>query len=649
MSSPKLAQKLSGTKKPRYLRGVSSLAYCSNTTNDLRFNYSRVDGISRNTLDDFGGAVPLTSAPFPPGFSFENGSLSLSVLSLESGALLAGQSIRNVQRQINVVDSLSVQKGSHSLKFGIDFRRLSPVFEPAQYGQLVDFGAVPSAEAGNLLFSFVTSSSDATLLFRDLGIYAQDTWHIAPRLTLDYGLRWDSDFVPQSLDGPGFPAVTGFQLNDLSSLALAPPGTPPYKAKYDAFAPRLGVAYQLSQAKDLQTVVRGGFGVFWDLATSELGNSISTGAYPFGNAVFAFGGAFPLTPAAAAPPPIAPPSATQPGRLFAVDPDLRQPYTLEWNIAIEQSFGRYQAISLSYIGAAGRELLQSLIASSPTASISQAQLVTNGGTSDYNALQVQFQRRLTHGLQALASYTWSHSIDTGSAGSGAVVSNLQVPSAIAGSNRGPSDFDIRNAFSTGVTYEIPSPKRNDFARAVLGGWSTENFVVARSAPPVDVHSNIYNGIPVSTIGGFETSLRPDSVPGHPFYLYGTQYPGGKAFNPAAFTAPPIDPITGVPLRNGNIGRNALRGFGATEWDFAVHRDIPIREPLKLQFRAEMFNLLNHPNFAPPDGTVSDPQFGLSTEMLGQYLSGDNLGGGGFSPLYQIGGPRSIQFALKLIF
>ncbi len=121
------------------------------------------------------------------------------------------------------------------------------------------------------------------------------------------------------------------------------------------------------------------------------------------------------------------------------------------------------------------------------------------------------------------------------------------------------------------------------------------------------------------------------------------------FNPSVFAPPPIDPATGQALRQGNLGRNALRGFGATQWDFAVHRDFPIRESLKLQFRAEMFNVLNHPNFGLPDGNLSDSTFGLSTQMLGRSLDGLNQGGGSFSSLYQVGGPRSIQLALKLQF
>jgi hypothetical protein len=154
--------------------------------------------------------------------------------------------------------------------------------------------------------------------------------------------------------------------------------------------------------------------------------------------------------------------------------------------------------------------------------------------------------------------------------------------------------------------------------------------------------------------GFFTNARPDVVGGQPFYLYGPQYPGGKALNAAAFTTPPLDPATGLPSAQGDLPRNALRGFGVTQWDFAIHRDFPVHESVKLQFRAELFNFLNHPNFGPPVGdlylpTAVNPLFGLSSQMLGQSLSGGNLGAGALSPLYQLGGPRSIQLALKLFF
>ena len=112
------------------------------------------------------------------------------------------------------------------------------------------------------------------MLFRNLGVFAQDTWRVVPRLTLTYGLRWDTDFVPTSLSGPGFAAVVGFNLSNLANLALAPAGTPPYKTTYGNVAPRIGLAYQVSQNPQWQTVLRGGFGVFYDLATSEAGNLV---------------------------------------------------------------------------------------------------------------------------------------------------------------------------------------------------------------------------------------------------------------------------------------------------------------------------------------------------------------------------------------
>jgi hypothetical protein len=201
--------------------------------------------------------------------------------------------------------------------------------------------------------------------------------------------------------------------------------------------------------------------------------------------------------------------------------------------------------------------------------------------------------------------------------------------------------------SAALTYDIPAPRGELFAKAILGGWSIQNVVQAWSAPPVNVYYSSFE-----FLAGAFAQIRPDIVPGVPLYLHGSQYPGGKALNPAAFTSPPTD-SNGDPVRQGDLGRNALRGFGATEWDFAIHRDFPIHEGIKLQFRAEMFNVLNHPNFGPPVGDLQNPksinpQFGVSTQTLAESLGGV-AGVGGFSSLYQVGGPRSIQLALKLFF
>jgi hypothetical protein len=627
--------------------------------NDLRFNYSRTKASSYNYLDTQGGAIPLASPPFPAAYTVANASFSAYIFGLGTARQLQlGKDAENTQHQINVVDNLSLQRGSHSLKVGFDFRRLSPETNPPGYVQTVYFNDVKSAAAGMSEGGGVTANNKVGLRFRNLGAFAQDTWHVVPRLTVTYGLRWDVDFAPSPLTGPGLPAITNFDLANLAELGIAPAGTPPFKTGYGNVAPRFGLAYQLAQNPNWQTVLRGGFGVFYDLVSAEAGNTLAFGAPPFSAFTVIDNVSFPFDATLIAPPPIAR-TATFPN-IYAFDPNLKLPYTLEWNVTAEQSLGTEQKLSLGYIGASGRRLLQTTYTVDPPSNpnLQRGVFIGNSAASNYQALQIQFQRRLSRGLQAIASYTWSHSIDDASASSFGDSSNLSSGSGNA--NRGNSDFDIRNAFSAGLTYDIPKPHQNAnaFLKAILGGWSTENFVLARSSPPVDVSDISFFRL----AGGIYTNIRPDIVNGVPLYVYGAQCidvfrtacPGGKGLNPAALTNPPSDPRTGNPTRQGDLPRNFFRGFGAFQWDFAVHREFPLHERLKLQFRAEMFNVLNHPNFGPPNHQFGEAGFGLSTTMLAQSLTGGGIGGsstggGGLDPLYQLGGPRSIQIALKLTF
>jgi hypothetical protein len=614
-------------------------------SNDLRFNYSHTSATSNYFMDSLGGGVPLASLNFPDSFSADNGLFNSLLLPLGVGeALVVGKGADNVQRQINIVDTVGWQKGSHSLKFGVDLRRLSPRFDPPQYAQTAVFGTVPQSQVGTTVFASVASQNVVTMLFRNVGLYAQDAWRATSRLNLTYGLRWDLDVAPASLEGPSIPSVTGYSLTDFSGLGFAAPGTPPFHTTYGNVAPRIGVAYQLSQDPKRQTVMRGGFGVFYDVASAEAGGMLAFQAPPIGNTVNLSGVSYPFTPAQSAPPEI--PSSATLSEFSVFNPHLKLPYTLQWNVSLEQSLGQDQVVSLSYVGASGRRLLQSTVVVSPPSNpeLESGVFVDNTSHSSYNALQLQFRRRLSRGVQALASYTFAHSIDDGSASSFGSASNFGGPGGI-NPNRGSSDFDIRHTMTAGITIDIPSPKKSVVARVLFGGWSTENFILTRSATPVDI--NDVNFFELN--GGIEAAIRPDIVPGQAFYLYGPQYPGGKAINGGAFTDPPVDPVTQNPARQGNLGRNALRGFGATQWDFAVHRDFPFGEWIKLQFRAEMFNVLNHPNFGPPDPSFGAAGFGISNATLAQSLANGSLGAGGFSPLYQIGGPRSVQLALKLFF
>ena len=239
------------------------------------------------------------------------------------------------------------------------------------------------------------------------------------------------------------------------------------------------------------------------------------------------------------------------------------------------------------------------------------------------------------GLQALASYSLSHSIDIASTDSSA--NSFNTPGIIDNANvdRGNSDFDIRHSFTAGLTYDLPSPGSQKFLRAAFGGWSLDSFVLARSAPPVNVVGA------TSFAANVVLASRPNVIPGVPLELFGSQYPGGKILNKAAFTPVPAG-------QQGNFGRNVLRGFGATQADLAFQRQFAFTEQLNLRFRAEFFNIFNHPNFGNPINDLTSPLIGHSTQTLANSL-GSGGANGGFNPLYQIGGPRSIQLALKLQF
>ena len=264
-------------------------------------------------------------------------------------------------------------------------------------------------------------------------------------------------------------------------------------------------------------------------------------------------------------------------------------------------------------------------------------LLGNHGTSNYDALQAEYRHRVSRGLQTLVSYTWAHSIDDVS--SDANFQNVPLtesPSA----NRGPSDYDIRHTFSAAVSYDIPAPN-GGLLKRVFGSWSTDSIIYVRSASPVNVVTG-QNPFPGTVLSGANSVQRPDVVTGVPFYLHDSAAPGGKVINAAAFVTPAPN------TAEGDLGRNALCGFGATQWDITMRRQFRFTERFSLQARADFFNALNHPNFGSPINYLSSPQFGQATMMLNSYL-GSGGQSGGLNPLYQVGGPRSIQLALKLRF
>ena len=180
----------------------------------------------------------------------------------------------------------------------------------------------------------------------------------------------------------------------------------------------------------------------------------------------------------------------------------------------------------------------------------------------------------------------------------------------------------------------PSPAAAGVGKAVLGNWSVDSIVRARSGTPLNILS-------LAVIQGEIISIRPDLILGEPIWIKDPSVPAGKRLNPAAFSLPPAG-------RGGNLGRNAIKGLSISQVDFALRRRFTLTERTSVQFRTDFFNIFNHPNFAGVNSNIISSTFGQALTMLGRSLG---TGGtqGGLNPLFQIGGPRSIQFALKIIF
>ena len=608
----------------------SDQAITPQLSNEFRFNYSRSRAHAIATLDDFGGAVvPPASVLFPGSNTAQNANFYFLGDSIPNGLRLEdGEFGNNLQQQINVTDSLSYIAGSHQIKAGVDYRRIQADAGLYPYETQYIFGSLANVLANNLTEAYIGSrTADVGLLFSNWSLFAQDTWKAGRTVTITYGLRWEYDTAPSSSNGT--PPFTVTQVNNPATMALAPAGTPLWHPQKDDFAPRLGIAWQLRPG----LVFRAGAGIFYDLGYGTIANAAS--AFPYVQSKTLLNTSFPLTSAQTAPPTF----TTSPpvSYISLMDPNHVLPRTYQWNAALEKAFGRADVATLTYLGAAGRKLmrLDLYVAPNPTFD-GEVDIMRNGGSSSYQALQWQLRHRITHGLQALLSYTWGHSIDDTSSDANFLNAPL---GASAASNRGSSDYDIQQTFSAAISYNFPSPASGIW-KTVLGGWSTDSIVYARTAPPVNVVTG-QDAFGSGFLAGSYGVARPNLVPGAPLWIANPNVAGRKEIDAAAF-ATPTGPV------QGDLGRNALRGFGATEVDLTLRRQFKLRERLALQARADLFNIFNHPNFASPINYLSSPQFGQSTQMLGASL-GSGGQNGGLNPLYQIGGPRSAQLALKLVF
>ena len=308
-------------------------------------------------------------------------------------------------------------------------------------------------------------------------------------------------------------------------MTLAPRGTPLYETTYGNIAPRIGLAYQFGGIRNWDAALRAGFGVFYDLGQGSLGGVSSFFPY-IADKNFSLS-PFPLSPQDAAPPRTHYKSARCNNARRRSSSETSADISVECRArAVDW---KQSELSATYVGAIGRQLLRVTNLFNVNPNFEFIALTDNSATSDYNALQVKFQRRLSRGLQALGSYSWSHSIDIAS--TDAIATNINTPGQIADANvdRGNSNFDIRHAFTAGVTYELPSPGSQKTVKAILSGWSIDSFFFARSAPPVNIVGGSFFA------AGTQLAPRPNINPGVPLEIHGSQFPGGKIFNRAAFS------------------------------------------------------------------------------------------------------------------
>jgi Carboxypeptidase regulatory-like domain/TonB dependent receptor/TonB-dependent Receptor Plug Domain len=611
--------------EPRtYTLGATSV-FSSRLNNEFRLNYSSNLAELSNRLDNFGGAQPVDFTQLQQINESSTAYEIQQVLSFSGyGAALTQEHVAGHQKQWNATDAASISLGRNQLRFGIDYRRTAPIQKPGILFAY-DYFQPGDALANSPGVSAAINEGNAYPLFTNFSAFAQDEWKVTRRFSLAMGLRWEVNPAPGATQG-GIPyTAVG---SSLATLALAPQGTPLWKTDWYNFAPRLGVAYILRDSPGWEAVVRAGGGLFFDTG-QQLGyfgfGGVGFTSFLFSGYLEGAPSSFPIPPAQV-PPAVSTPTPPYDTIVMVFPPHYQLPYTLQWNVALEQALGKAQSVSVTYVGSHGARLLEIQRVSIP-ASVNPrfpdgVYLLPNGLTSDYDALQLQYKRRISSGLTALASYTFGHSIDYGSQDS----SQPYI--------RGNSDFDVRHNFSSALSYDLPNVHTNRIARAALNNWGIDDRFSARSAFPVTLDGG--ETLDPATDQLYYAGLNLN--PGVPVYLSGSDCPGcpgGRRINPAAFSLP-------VAGETGDAPRNSARGFGAWQMDLAIRREFPVRERLKLQFRAEAFNIFNHPNFGLINPVLQQTTFGEATATLNTSL-------GTLSPLYQMGGPRSMQFALKLLF
>jgi hypothetical protein len=568
------------------------------------------------------------------------------------------------ENAVDISGSITWIHGRHEMKFGggYDHDQINVLFGIASNGFFV-FAPVPANDAfASFLLGapafFLQGGGDPSRGLRgnSLSAYAQDTYKLTSHLTLNAGLRYELPFPyteihnRQNLFEPGVQSVV-FPSAPVGLVYPGDPGVPRglIPTEKTAFAPRVGLAWDL-QGNGLW-LVTASYGIFYDPYYNGQGGPLQTpsSAPPylqtpqlnFPDFADPYGGTNPFNG-----------SFAQPMTLLTLSPNLRLPYAQDWNLNIQRSFANDWLLEIGYVGTKGTKLPRfieenpavfvpgetggvpnstednvnnrrlysgcNLSPTSPPCNFASVGLIAGIADSSYNALQASLQKRFSHGLSFLASYTYSKTLDdvssfniTGSASQSVAGENdlAQDPFNLP-AEYGRSMFDARNRFVISYQWMLPFWNHpQNWYQHVLGGWQLNGISTFMSGTPFTVYDSTDVSLQGSApeISGF-SSNRPDVV-GNP--NNGPRTPQ-EWFNTAAFQQ--LNPVTQAG-QFGNEGRNVVQGPGLQEWDFSAFKNIPIHESKSLQFRAEFFNVFNHANFRLPDNDVSSPTFGEISESL----------------------------------
>jgi hypothetical protein len=535
-------------------------------------------------------------------------------------------------------------RGQHNLKFGIDTRRRQVTQYQTNRGNgrfnfSTTFSNNPNqtANTGDAMAGFLMGTAsvieqDFTLVwpgFRqtEWSFYLQDDWKVSDRLTLNAGLRYEYDtpVVEVADRQTNFDVVTGKLLiagfNTDSATGIQP--------DRNNFAPRFGFAYRVSQG----TVIRGGAGVFYNPAGSENVYMRRHRQLPFGPINTVDINQFSNSPRRVQqgfdPIPnldFATVAATPVGGMLAVTPNFRSGYTIQYNFQVQQSLPSNMVAKIGYVGNGGRRMdttfnynqevpgpgapapRRPLFRIAP--GVSGVTYMVSDGNSNYNSLQTSLEKRFSSGLGFLASYTWSHSIDTlanafGGADNGPFPQDIRCRSC----DRGNSGFDLRHRFVSSANYALPFGKGRKYdagsavANAIIGGWDTNAVFTWQTGLPFTPVLQTS----VSNAGGSRPMRLGDATLDNP--------DRARWYNTSFNTA---GAVWGIPQQFtfGNSGRNILYGPGRVNLDWSMFKDFLQSEKYHLQFRAEFFNLFNTPQFDLPNSSIGNPNAGVITATVG---------------------------------